>query len=71
MLRAENLTMLALLNAWSEETGQKVEGLSPGDWFWNRYIPNLSFVLDRIAERDPQKADAIQRIILSMSPPSE
>ena len=65
MIRAETLTLLALLNAWSKETGQKVAGSTPGDWFWEHYVPNLMFLLDKIAEHDPEKARALRQIIES------
>lgn len=63
MLRAEHVTLLRLFEAWAEQTGGTIDGLTPREWYLEHFHESLDGVLREIEAADPGLAKAMRRII--------
>jgi hypothetical protein len=57
--RAASMSVLAMLDKWYEEHGQKIDGMSPGEWF-STYLPAfLDREMEGIRATDPAFAERL------------
>lgn len=67
--RAAALSVLAMLDKWYEEHGQKIDGLTPGEWF-STYMPAfLDREMDSIRASDPAFAGRLETHMRNMRGP--
>ena len=67
--RAAMLSVLAMLDKWNQENGQKIDGMTPGDWFATYMPAFLDREMKAIRESDPAFAKRLDKHMSAMRGP--